>query len=117
MNENLDNTTESTNLPAPWKKGMPSPNPKGRPKQPKSAAEVRALARENTVGAIQTLVRVHSNPKSPPAARVAAASEILNRGWGRPAGDIENAEALVIKVIKFAEQPDMKTIEGEIEND
>ena len=28
-----------------WTKGMPSPNPKGRPKLPKATAEVRELAR------------------------------------------------------------------------
>src|SRR5262245_20611700 len=76
-----------------------SGNPAGRHKQPRTTAEVRQLARENTVGAFQTLIRVHSNPKSPPAARVAAASEILNRGWGRaPSTDLEGAEQLVIKV-------------------
>jgi|SRR5262245_36471658 len=93
-----------------------SGNPAGRHKQPRTTAEVRQLARENTVGAFQTLIRVHSNPKSPPAARVAAASEILNRGWGRaPSTDLEGAEQLVIKVIKFnqeqIDESEMKVIE------
>ena len=101
-----------------WHKGMPSPNPKGRPKQPKNAAEVRTLAREHTTGAIETLVRVHSNPKAPPAARVAAATAIIDRGWGKPSGDLEGAEALVIKVLKFSELPadDMKVIEHDGDN-
>src|SRR5262245_1247502 len=86
------------------------------PKVPRTPAEVKALAREHTVGAIETLVKVHKNPKSPPAARVAAASEILNRGWGRaPSTDLEGAEQLVIKVVKFAqeqiEENEMKVIE------
>src|SRR5262245_54357092 len=107
------------NMPALWQKGGPSPNPKGRPKQPRSVQEVKALAREHTVGAIETLVKVHKNPKSPPAARVAAASEILNRGWGRaPSTDLEGAEQLVIKVVRFnqdqIEENDIKTIEGTV---
>ena len=111
-----DEATTDANTPALWQKGGPSPNPKGRPKVPRTPAEVKALAREHTVGAIETLVRVHKNPKSPPAARVAAASEILNRGWGRaPSTDLEGAESLVIKVVKFAqeqiEENEMKVIE------
>src|SRR5262245_37266452 len=101
------------NLPTNWTKGMPSPNPKGRPKLPKTAKEVRDLAREYTDMAIKTLARVADNPKSPPAARVAAAEGLLSRAWGRPAADIEGAEQLVIKILKFTEQPadDMKVIE------
>jgi hypothetical protein len=106
--------------PVKWEKGMPSPNPKGRPKQPKTAAEVRAIAREHTVGAIETLVKVHKNPKAPPAARVAAATAIIDRGWGKPSGDLENAEGLIIQVVKFAQpqlhEPQIKTVEH-IEND
>jgi hypothetical protein len=96
-----------------------SGNPAGRPKQPKTVAEVRAIARDHTVGAITTLVNVHKNPKAPPAARVAAATAILDRGWGKPASlDLEGAEQLVIKVVKFSqeqiEEPEIKTIEGTV---
>src|SRR5262245_5799471 len=123
-NENTPATAEETNgdthAPTRWTKGMPSPNPKGRPKVPRTPAEVKALAREHTVGAIETLVKVHKNPKSPPAARVAAASEILNRGWGRaPSTDLEGAEQLVIKVVKFnqeqIEENEMKVIEHRVD--
>lgn len=88
-----------------WVKGMPSPNPKGRPKMPKSVRDVRDLAREHTPMAIEVLARVANNPKSPPAARVTAAEALLARGWGRaPSGELEGAEALVIKVLKFSNQ-------------
>jgi hypothetical protein len=98
-----------------WLPGQ-SGNPAGRPKMPKTVREVRDLARQFTPGAIETLVRVHKNPKSPPAARVAAATELLNRGWGRaPSGDLEGADGLIIKVIKFGneqiEGDDIKVIE------
>jgi hypothetical protein len=107
-------------MPAPkgnrWQKGMASPNPLGRPKQPKSVREVRELARQHTVQMVEVLARVANNPKSPPAARQAAASSLLDRAWGKPASlDLEGAEQLVIRVVKFGEQiEDMKTVEGEV---
>jgi hypothetical protein len=104
-----------------WVKGMPSPNPKGRPKMPKSVRDVRDLAREHTPMAIEVLARVANNPKSPPAARVTAAEALLARGWGRaPSGELEGAEALVIKVLRFStpqiDDDGIKVIEGEVKN-
>jgi hypothetical protein len=76
-NENTRATTEETNgdthAPTRWTKGMPSPNPAGRPKMPKTVKEVKELAKEFTPMALKTLAAVCSNPKAPPAARVAAA--------------------------------------------
>jgi hypothetical protein len=44
---------------------------------------VRELAREHTAGAVDMLVTVMKNAKAPPAARVAAANALLDRGYGR----------------------------------
>jgi hypothetical protein len=110
INENTTATTEETNgdthASTRWTKGMPSPNPAGRPKQPKTVKEVRELARQHTVQMVEVLARVASNPKSPPAARQAAASSLLDRAWGKPSGDLDGAEQLVIKVIRMAEHID-----------
>ena len=109
--------TDETKLPAPrWQKGMASPNPKGRPKMPKTTQEVRDLCREKTPQMVEVLTRVALNPKSPPAARTTAAQYLIDRGWGRtPSGDLEGAEGLIIKVVKFNNQQidgdDMKVIE------
>jgi len=94
---------------------MPSPNPKGRPKQPKTVKEVRELARQHTVQMVEVLARVARNPKSPPAARQAAASSLLDRAWGRPSGDLERTEQLVIKILKLNEldQDEPKVIDHE----
>ena len=106
---------------ATWQKGGPSPNPKGRPRQPKSVKEVRELARQFTHQMVEVLARVANNPKSPPAARAAAASSLLDRAWGKPAShDLEGVtEGLVIKVVKFAQEqidePEIKTIEHDDE--
>jgi hypothetical protein len=64
-----------------------SGNPGGRPKQSKTiearkiVADVKAAARALTPEALSTLQTVMEDPKAPPAARVGAATAILDRGW------------------------------------
>jgi hypothetical protein len=79
-----ETTSHAPTPTAPWHKGMASPNPRGRPREPKTAADVRALAREKTGAMIEFLGRTALNAKAPFNARVQAAIEVLNRGWGRP---------------------------------
>ncbi len=59
-----------------------SGNPAGKPKVT-GIEDVRAIAREWTQLAIETLVEVMSNPDEKGAARVTAAGVILDRGWGK----------------------------------
>jgi hypothetical protein len=81
----------------PFQRGQ-SGNPGGRPKRSatveahKIIADVKAAARELTPQALGTLQEIMEDKKAPPAARVTAATEILSRGWGRPATRLE-AEA------------------------
>ena len=62
-----------------WLPGS-SPNPGGRPK---IIEDIRDLAREHTETAINALVHIAQKGKQE-SARVAAASALLDRGWGRP---------------------------------
>jgi hypothetical protein len=62
-----------------------SGNPLGRPR---AALDVQALAREYTVEAIQTLVSCLNDPKY----KVAAATALLDRAWGRPMQAISGAQ-------------------------
>ena len=64
----------------PFPKGV-SGNPGGRPKV---LADVQELARERSPDAINTLVAIMDDQKAPPAARVAAANSLLDRGYGKP---------------------------------
>lgn len=64
----------------PWQPGE-SGNPSGRPAV---IRELRDLAREKTSVAMETLIEVCSDKGAPPAARVAAAAHILDRGYGKP---------------------------------
>lgn len=63
-----------------WEKGQ-SGNPGGRPR---IAADIRVLAQLEGPASIKALVVVRDNAKAPPAARVAAAQALLDRGYGRP---------------------------------
>ena len=55
----------------------------------KGTGELKKIAREWTESAIRTLGKVMDDPKAPPAARVAAASAILDRGHGKPTQQVE----------------------------
>ena len=86
-------------LPAPkrehngrFKRGGPSPNPGGRPAV---APEVREAARAYTAEMLSVLVNVAMDEGAPPAARVAAATAVLDRGHGKPVANVEAKVAVV----------------------
>lgn len=51
--------------------------------------DVKHLAKEASIDAINTLVEVMKDKTSPPSARVTAAQAVLDRGWGKPTQTIE----------------------------
>jgi hypothetical protein len=65
-----------------------SGNPTGRGR---ATLEVRDLARTYTEEAVRTLAAIMRNGRSPTAARVQAAHELLDRGWGRPVQALEHS--------------------------
>ena len=73
-----------------------SGNPSGRPK---IVGEVMELARQHTAKAIGTLVEIMQDEGAPKAARVAAASAILDRGYGKPPQAVEHSGDGVIQVV------------------
>jgi hypothetical protein len=50
---------------------------------PRAVTEIRSLARSFTRSALKVLVGVMGSKDATPAARVAAANAILDRGWGK----------------------------------
>jgi hypothetical protein len=50
----------------------------------KAVLEIRSLARVHSRFAIRVLKEVAQSKDAPAASRVAAASELLSRGWGKP---------------------------------
>ena len=56
-------------------------------------------------------------PKAPPAARVAAAQALLDRGWGKPAqvvtGDDSGLPITVIHRLIVSSEPDIEVIEND----
>ena len=63
-----------------WAKGQ-SGNPGGRPR---ILEAVRDIARESTTLAIETLRTIAADTEAPHAARVSAATALLDRAWGKP---------------------------------
>lgn len=49
----------------------------------KAPLEIRSLARGHTELCIRTLAAIVAQPKAADSARVAAARELLDRGWGK----------------------------------
>lgn len=78
----------------------------------KAPTQIRSLARAHTETAINVLAGIMNQPDSPPAARVQAASAILDRGWGKPtqpiAGD-DDAPPLLHKIIREVIDPKADT--------
>jgi hypothetical protein len=62
--------------------GTAPPNPGGRPRN--AINQVRALCQEHCVEAIDTLIKIMTNPEVRDRDRIAAAQTILERAIGKP---------------------------------
>lgn len=73
----------------------------------KAPTQIKSLARAHTEKAVNVLVGIMSQDDAPPAARVSAASALMDRGWGKPtqpiAGD-DDMDAIGIKGIAWLDQ-------------
>ena len=72
----------------------------------KAPLEIKSLARAHTERAIQVLAGIMDEPDSAPAARVAAATALLDRGWGKPAQAHAGADGegpIVVELVRFTE--------------
>lgn len=88
----------------PFQPGQ-SGNPGGRPAQ---GVNIRALARQYTEKAIRALVDALDDPRT----KVAAATELLNRGWGKApqpmsGEDGEGDAKLVVQIVTGVPMPDV----------
>lgn len=84
----------------PFKKGQ-SPNPGGRPKAVK---EVIELAREHTTHAVRRLAELLDDPDG--RVVVAAAKELLDRGYGKAPQAITGLDGGPIQIMKVDELTD-----------
>lgn len=71
----------------------------------KNLTDIRSLARGHTEGAISTLASIMHSDEAPPAARVAAANSLLDRGWGKAAQPIDgDGEGGAVKLLHRIER-------------
>lgn len=96
MAENRQQQPRARGNGRPFAKGV-SGNPGGRPKED---GDVKALARQHTVEAIQTLAKWMASDNA--KASVSASQALLDRGWGKPAQAVtgEDGAPLLPTVIK-----------------
>ena len=64
-------------------RGLPKTGGRKRGTLNRVTADVRVLAQKHTADAVNTLVAIMADTAHPPAARVAAARELLDRGHGK----------------------------------
>jgi hypothetical protein len=69
----------------------------------KAKADIRSLARSHTESAIKVLAGIMNQTEAPAAARVAAASALLDRGWGKPVATVEAGTELAKILFAWAE--------------
>jgi hypothetical protein len=55
----------------------------------KTPTDIRSLARSHTEAALKTLAGIMNQSEAPPAARVSAATALLDRGWGKPQQSVD----------------------------
>jgi hypothetical protein len=86
-----------------------SGNPSGRPKV---VGEVRDLAREQTEASINALVNIRDDLKAPAAARVSAATALLDRAWGKPTTTIAtDPEAPMVPILNVSVRRDLEKLD------
>lgn len=71
---------------------------------PRAVTEIRSIARSHTRTAINVLVGVMRNKDATPAARVAAANAILDRGWGKASQPVEGRDEGALELIHKIER-------------
>lgn len=68
----------------------------------KALADIRSLARTHTKMAVKVLVGIAKSPNAADSARVAAASALLDRGWGKP----KQEQEITVRRVMAKELPD-----------
>jgi hypothetical protein len=86
----VSDTTGNNFKTMPFAPGQ-SGNPSGRPK---ADVRLRDMAREHTEAAVKALVEALKDERH----RVAAATALLDRGWGKPVQEITGADGGAVQI-------------------
>lgn len=83
---------------------------------PRAITEIRSLARSHTRTALNVLVGIMRSNDATPAARVAAANSILDRGWGKAtqqvAGDPDGPIEMIHRIERIIVHPENSDRQG-----
>ena len=82
----------------------------------KTPTQIKSLARSHTETAVNVLAGIMNQTDAPPAARVAAAGQLLDRGWGKPtqhiAGDEDGSPIQVTQIERVIIRPEAPDTNG-----
>lgn len=80
----------------------------------KAPTDIRSLARSHTVTALRVLAGIMEQGDAPPAARVSAATALLDRGWGKPSQTVDmTVRRQIAKELSDDELADIATGSGD----
>ena len=73
----------------------------------RTPADLRSLARAHTEVGIKILAGIAMNEEFPPAARVSAVAQLLDRGWGKAVQPVSSDPdgPLIVEIIQRVREP------------
>ena len=73
----------------------------------RTPADLRSLARAHTEIGIKILAGIAMNEEFPPAARVSAVAQLLDRGWGKAVQPVASDPdgPLIVEIIQRVREP------------
>ncbi|WP_315704569.1 MULTISPECIES: hypothetical protein [unclassified Bradyrhizobium] len=83
----------------------------------KTLTDIRSLARSHTRSAILALAGVMRSKDASHAARVSAATALLDRGWGKPPQALQNGEDGALELIHRIERVIVCPEQGESDSE
>ncbi len=83
---------------------------------PRRLADIKSLARTHTATVIRVFAGIVREPTAPPAARVMAGKELLDRGWGKA---LATAEVTVthVKAAELSDDQLAAIVRGDVGSD
>ena len=78
----------------------------------KAPTQIRSLARSHTEKAVNVLAGIMNQADAPPVARVSAAGQLLDRGWGKPTQGVQHSGSVGVYDLSNVSDSDLERLES-----